>query len=143
MNMSVEFSDFFVDENGEYIFPGEKDRPALEKYKLFSMRDWIRTDKTNFSLNKGQNQEIDFSIKVPAEANLGGHYGAVFFRTSCQLEEDKAVVSTDKSEVCVSARPGVLFLVQVGGEAVKSGRLKKAEIPRIIFSRQGKFECGA
>jgi hypothetical protein len=44
------------------------------------------------------------------------------------------MISTDKSKVCISARPGVLFLVQVGGEAVKSGRLKKAEIPGISFS---------
>lgn len=133
LEISTEFSDFFIDEDGNYLFPGEKDGPATEKYKLFSMRDWIRADKNNFALNKAKSEVINYTIQVPVDANLGGHYGAVFFRSSCQLDGNQAVVSTDKSRVCVSARPGVLFLVQAGGEAQKSGKLKRAEIPGISF----------
>ena len=134
LDINVEFSDFFLDDDGKYIFPSDEDHSARERYKLFFMKDWLQASKTNFSLNKDQNEVVDISVAVPQEANLGGHYGAVFFRTNCRLEEDKAVVSTDKSRVCVSARPGVLFLIQVEGEAVKSGKLKKAEIPRISFA---------
>lgn len=134
IDISVEFSDFFVDESGKYVFPEKGDQMAFEKYRLFSMRDWFRVRKSSFALGKGRGETVDFTIAVPADANLGGHYGAVFFRTNCRLEEDKAVVSTDKSQVCVSGRPGVLFLVQAGGEVQKSARLKKADIPGISFA---------
>jgi hypothetical protein len=134
LEINVEFSDFFMDENSQYIFPSGEDQVMSEKYGLFSMQNWFRVDKPVFTVKKGQKEIIDVAISVPEKASLGGHYGAVFFRTNCQSEEDKAVISTDKSKVCVSARPGVLFLVQVGGEAVKSGKLKKAEIPGISFS---------
>lgn len=134
LKVTVGFSDFFIDENGNYFFSSEEEKSAVEKYKLFFMKDWFRADKKELFLKEGQDEIVNFSIQVPPDANLGGHYGAVFFRSSCRLENDQAVVATDKSRICVSARPGVLFLVQVGGEAVKSAKLKKAEIPKISFA---------
>lgn len=140
IEVKVEFSDFFVGEDGSYVFPSEEDKAAIEKYKLFFMKNWFQTDKESFVLPKGGSENVEIRVKVPEKATLGGHYGAVFFRTNCQLEEDTAVVSSDKSKVCVSARPGVLFLIQVGGEAVKSGELKKMEIPKISFADKENLE---
>ncbi len=138
IDIGVEFSDFFMDDAEGYIFP-ERKEIANENLKPFLMSKWLSVDKPDFSLEKGKNETIEYTIKVPQDANLGGHYGAIFFRAQCKVEKDENVVFSDKSSICVSGRAGVLFLVQVGGEAVKKGVLKKVEVPKITFSDKSKL----
>ncbi|MFA5926337.1 MAG: DUF916 domain-containing protein [Parcubacteria group bacterium] len=139
LDIAVEFSDFFMDDAGKYIFTGGRDI-ANDELRPYLMSKWLSVDEDNFSLEKGKNKVVDYKIRAPEDANLGGHYGVIFFRTRCNIEEDKNVVWTDKSSVCVSGRAGVLFLVQAGGNAVKKGILKKVELPRISFTDKSNLE---
>lgn len=133
-----EFSDFFVDNEGKYIFPEDKD-VANEDLKPYLMKSWLSINKENFLLKKGESQVVDYTIKVPNDSNTGGHYGAIFFKTRCDLEKDKAVVYSDMSQICVSGKVGVLFLVQVGGDAQKKGEINKVEIPKISIDDKTNF----
>jgi hypothetical protein len=133
LDVSAEFSDFFIDDAGNYIFP-EGRNVRNENLRPYLMENWLSVDKPEFRLDKGQNESVQYKVSVPSDANLGGHYGVIFFKTRCSLEEDKNVVYTDKSAICLSGRAGVLFLVQVGGGAVKKGEIKKLTLPRISFS---------
>jgi hypothetical protein len=133
VEVQAEFSNFFVDDSGSYIFTGEKE-VANENLKPYLMNDWFGLSDDNFLLHSNESKVVEYEIDVPSGANLGGHYGAIFFRTVCELPQDKAVVSTDQSSVCVSARVGTLFLVQVGGGATKKGILKKVQVPKISLS---------
>lgn len=132
IEVQAELSNFFIDDNGSYIFTDEKEI-TNENLKPYLMSSWLSLNENNFTLGKGENKLVDYNIKVPLDANLGGHYGVVFFRTACKAFDDKAVVSTDKSSVCVSGRVGTLFLVQVGGDATKKGILKKLDLPKLSF----------
>jgi hypothetical protein len=138
LEITVEFSDFFVDDAGKYIFSDGREI-ANNNLKPYLMGKWLAVNEEDFSLEKGKSKVVEYKIKAPEDANLGGHYGAIFFRTKCNLEEDKNVVYTDKSDVCVSGRAGVLFLVQVGGEAAKNGVIKKVDLPKISFSDKSKL----
>jgi hypothetical protein len=130
VEIQAEFSNFFVDDGGGYIFTGEKEI-ANENLKPYLMSGWFSLGENNFTLGRGESKTVGYEIKVPGDASLGGHYGVIFFRTVCRAEEDEAVVSTDKSSICVSGRVGTLFLVQVGGEAAKKGILKKINVPKL------------
>jgi len=139
IEINVESADFFMDDGGSYFFPGESGSANTDKHKNFFMKEWIQAEEKNFLLPAGESALKNFSVRVPENAVLGGHYGAVFFRTSCVLKKDPNVVSSDQSSVCVSARPGVLLLTQIGGDARKNGKLKKAEIPTISFRDKENF----
>jgi hypothetical protein len=138
IEVQAEFSNFFVADNGDYIFTGEKE-VANENLKPYLMSGWFSLGENNFTLGKKSNKTVDYKITVPGDVSLGGHYGVIFFRTVCKNPPDLAIVSTDKSSVCVSARPGVLFLVQVGGDALKKGILKKIDVPKLSLSGKAKF----
>jgi len=133
IEVQAEFSNFFVDTGGDYIFTDEKEI-GNENLKPYLMSGWFSLNENNFTLGKGENKLVDYKLKVPGDASLGGHYGVIFFRTACQGSNDKAVVSTDKSSVCVSGRVGTLFLVQVGGNAARKGILKKIDVPKLSLS---------
>jgi hypothetical protein len=132
------FSDFFVDIQGNYIFTGQKE-VQNEELKPYLMRDWFSEEESEFSLKKGESRTVKYKINIPAYANLGGHYGAIFFKTRCGLEKDKAVVYSDTSQLCVSGNIGILFLLQVGGDAQKKGVIQKIDIPRITASDSAKI----
>jgi hypothetical protein len=133
LEIQAEFSDFFVDDAGKYIF---SDGWQIENQELkpYLMKNWITVDRDNFELRKNESVVINYKISVPQDANLGGHYGVIFFRTLCNSEQDKAVVATDKSTLCVSGRVGTLFLVQVGGLADRAGKIEKVEVPKFSIS---------
>lgn len=130
IEIQAEFSNFFIDDSGNYIFTDDKDIENQD-LKPYLMNGWFSLNESQFTLGRGENKIVDYKVSVPGDANLGGHYGVIFFRSTCQAPDDKAVVSTDKSSVCVSGRVGTLFLVQVGGNGVKRGALKKIDIPKL------------
>jgi hypothetical protein len=138
VDIKTEFSDFFIDDVGDYIFSEGKEI-ANENLKPFLMGSWLSADKADFGLEGGQSEVVKYRIEVPADANLGGHYGAIFFTTSCDQKKDENVAYTDKSNVCVSGRVGVLFLVQAGGEAVKKGIIKNVALPKISFDDKARM----
>lgn len=128
--ITPEFSDFFVNAEGGYIFSDNK-KIKNENLKPYLMREWFSLDVDSFELKPGENRTVKYGVKVLKNANLGGHYGAIFFKTSCVQEKDEAVVYSDKSSLCVSGRVGTLFLIQVGGGQNKKGSIKDVDIPTL------------
>jgi hypothetical protein len=137
-NINVEFSDFFIDDQGNYIFSEGKDvqNPELKPYL---MKDWLSVDNQKFSLKQGENRLVQYAVRVPTDANLGGHYGVIFFHTDCQKVPDKNVIYSDQSSLCVSGRVGAIFLLSVGGNSVKKGEIKKIDVPRVTLSDKADF----
>jgi hypothetical protein len=138
IEVQAEFSNFFVDDEGDYIFSGDKEI-TNENLKPYLMSNWFSLSENNFTLSRGGSKTVEYRVRVPREANLGGHYGAIFFRSVCKTPDDKAVVSSDKSSVCVSGRVGTLFLVQAGGEAARKGILKKIDVPKLSLDEKINF----
>ena len=132
-DVSVSFSDFFIDDAGNYIFSDGKDvsNPELKPY---DMQGWFSTDSPEFHLAKGESRLVKYTIDVPKDTDLGGHYGAIFFKTDCQAVTDKNVVYSDKSSLCVSGRVGTLFLATIGGNASRKAQIEQVNVPRFTLS---------
>lgn len=92
-------------------------KPQNQGSDVFSLANWITIEDKNLTLAQGETREVKFSVKVPANAEPGGHYGAIFFAPAA-----------DKGQVAVIQRLGALLLVEVPGEAKVSANLEKFEV---------------
>lgn len=64
-------------------------KPQNQGSDAFSLSNWISIEDKNLTLANGETREVKFSVKVPANAEPGGHYGAIFFAPAA----DKGQVS--------------------------------------------------
>ena len=94
--------------------------PDGARYGLLS---WIQVDKAAFTLAPGTKREVPFSITVPENGEVGGHYGAILFRAGSDNAE------TGGSSIGISGRIGTIILVSVPGDAKKSGTLVNVSAP--------------
>lgn len=92
----------------------------------FGLLSWMSVDKTPFTLGPGQKKEVPFTITVPENAEVGGHYGTILFRASGAGEAGGG------SAIGVSGRIGSIILVSVPGDAKKSGSLVGVSAPGFV-----------
>lgn len=76
---------------------------------------WIKTDES-ITLKAGEQKTVSFSVKIPANAEPGGHFGIIFWGTSPEK-------SSDGKELAVSAKTGLLVLLSVNGNVKEGGGL--------------------
>lgn len=95
-------ADFTADEkSGQILF----DESANDI--SFASRLWFKIDNPDFILEPGETEELNFSIKVPENAEPGGHYATLILEPrlpSFYFQEDKPKVIP---------YVGVLFLISV------------------------------
>jgi len=74
MPIEVRMTDFTAEENsGEMLFD-----ESLQDLSIAS-RKWFKIEKPNFILERGEKEEIQFTISVPENAEPGGHYSVMLF----------------------------------------------------------------
>lgn len=118
LSLQVETENFTGGDGGTVEYA-----PEGAKYGLLS---WITVDKTPFTLGPGQKREISFTVDVPENAEVGGHYGTILFRAAPAASADGG------STIGVSGRVGSIILVSVPGNANRSGELVKVDAPAFI-----------
>lgn len=99
---------------------GEEGEPGFlesEETKSYSMADWIEIDRSPIVLKKNKRAEISFVIRVPDNAEPGGHYGVIFFSTQNPTFEKS------QTAIGVIGKLGSLILVKVAGELKEEGHL--------------------
>lgn len=104
---------------------GEK---TIENNSQFSIANWVSFFEPKVALLPEQVVEFRFRIKVPENAEPGGHYGVVFLGT--KPPEDK----TDSSQVSLSTMVGSLLLVRVPGDVHEEASIDEFSIPWFFFS---------
>lgn len=77
---------------------------------LTDLADWIDVGGGPFTLQPGDKIEIPFSIKVPADAEPGGHYASIFFGT------DPSIKPEDGGQVSIRSLLGSLIILRVAGD---------------------------
>jgi hypothetical protein len=92
-----------IGEEGEVVLEDAGDNAA------YSIAKWTSIDTKKFELNPKEQKVITFSIKVPANAEPGSHYGSISALVS------GAVSSSTGSSV--STKRGALVLIRVAGSA--------------------------
>lgn len=76
---------------------------------------WIRSDN-KITLESGVRVKVPYSITIPANAEPGGHFAAIFFGS----QEPGA---TGGGQVSVGGKIGVLVLLRVSGQVAEGGGL--------------------
>ena len=122
---SVQFSveDFTgsKDPSQEYVFDGDQDSP-------WSARHWLQPELSSITLKPGEVLTFQVKIKVPQNAEPGGHY-AVVFATARNVD---AGANKQGSSVDVTPRIGAPFLFRVAGDINENGTLNPPEIPSFV-----------
>lgn len=89
------------DETGTPAFAPETD--------VKDLASWMALGKGPFTLNPGDRLEIPVEIRVPVDAEPGGHFAGIFF--SSQPPE-----STGGGQIAITSKVGALVLVRIEGE---------------------------
>ncbi|MEK9178595.1 MAG: hypothetical protein AAB801_02330 [Patescibacteria group bacterium] len=82
----------------------------------FSAASWISVFPSSFELSVNTDQNIYYSINIPANASAGGHYASLIF-------EPKTTVSEGNSQTTVTAGIGSLFYINVSGQIKESANV--------------------
>lgn len=89
---------------------GEEGQPNLtEDETAFALASWLRVTPETVIIPPRASQVFEFVITVPANAEPGGHFGSIIFKTD-------AKPVTGQSGVAVGQEIGSLILLKVAGQ---------------------------
>ncbi|MEK7203290.1 MAG: hypothetical protein AAB653_03165, partial [Patescibacteria group bacterium] len=119
MNFNINVEDFKGSNN-----PEETVVLLGEEKSRFSLKDYLKPEITNITLNHGQRIFISVKISIPKDAEPGGLYGSVIITTNPpepqgEIEKEKA-----KGQMKMVSRLGCLLFIKVEGNAKEDGFLK-------------------
>lgn len=79
------------------------------------LASWISTS-SSITLNPGERKKVSFSIAIPAGAEPGGHFAAIFWGSQPQGGQSGG-------EVSIGSKLGILVLLKVSGAVEEGGGL--------------------
>ena len=97
---------------------GETGAPHFIK-KENALSSWIRLIPSGMDsvvLAAGERLEVPYEILIPAEASPGGYFGAIFWGSNPNSDEDAETMS-------IGAQVGILLFLSVNGEVDEDGGL--------------------
>lgn len=104
ITFSVDIEDFTAgDDEGGVEFLDEDDQDTTS----FRLARWVSVEPGRFTVNAGEERTIDIQIRIPSDAEPGGHFASVLVRRSGAQVEGGAAVDT---------RVGTLILLRVAGD---------------------------
>lgn len=96
--------------------------------------DWVTfPDGDEGSIEVGKSKEVNFVISLPANAEPGGHYGAIFAKQTKPLIEGA-------NQVGVAARVGALALISVPGETTQGAQILEFKAPKFVWKGPVNFK---
>ncbi|MBC7074454.1 hypothetical protein H5T58_03700, partial [Candidatus Parcubacteria bacterium] len=130
MKFAVEIEDFV----GSF----ELEKPIIllgHEKGPYSLKDYIKPEIKEFTLEHGQRITIPIEIAIPENAEPGGKYGAVIVSTVPEIAKEKEKEKVETGVVVV-ARLANLFFVRVKGEVKEEGMLKEFNIAKKLYFDQ-------
>lgn len=79
---------------------------------------WMSTELASINLAPGQQKKVKFTIKIPKNAEPGGHFGAIFWGTN----------PGSSGQISVGTKTGFLVLLTVNGEITEDAGLVDFQI---------------
>ncbi len=108
---------------------GEEGQVDLtEESGAFSLASWITTEPASATIPGRGSQTFTYTIKVPANAEPGGHFGSIIFKTD-------AIPVEGGSGAAVAQELGALLLVKVAGDIREDAAIES-------FTTNGIWEKG-
>lgn len=108
---------------------GEEGAVGLtEEDTSFSLASWIEVTPTSVTIPPKTAQYFTFNIKVPLNAEPGGHFGSLIFRT---IPTEKL----DGSGASLAQEIGSLVLLRIAGETVEQANIESFNTTKSIFEQ--------
>ncbi len=110
-------------------FQGSKDDPDKtvllqgDKSGIYSGKEWVTTELESFSLEHGERQFFNITVKIPQNADPGDHYASVLVSAPPKSEFEDAE-SKSAPNVSITSRVGSLFFINVKGPIKQEGLLE-------------------
>jgi hypothetical protein len=121
----IEIEDFEGSENN----PKETVMLQGSRPGKYGAKDWLSLEKYDFSINHGERQYLDVTIKIPETADVGDHYASVLVSMIPKDESD----NKEGPNVRITSRAGILFFIKIGGTTVREGKLKSFDANDIFY----------
>lgn len=106
---------------------GEEGAVGLtEDETSFSLASWIEVTPSSVTIPAKSSQYFSFSVKVPLNAEPGGHFGSLIFRT----------IPTEKLEgsgASLAQEIGSLILLRIAGETVENASIESFATTKNIY----------
>jgi hypothetical protein len=113
----------------DFVAAGEGgDVNLTDEKTTYSLASWIEMDTSQFVLEGGQQKRIKFVIRVPFNAEPGGHYASVFAHLSPTLDN-----ATSGSGV--GQKIGALVLLRVGGDAKEEASIASFGPSKNVYAK--------
>lgn len=109
----TENSQIFYSSFANFQAQGETGNPSFVESKD-DLDKWISTEES-VALPAGGSLIVPITIKIPTDADAGGHFAAVFWGTSPN--------TTGAQTISIGAKIGMLILLSVSGDVVEAGGL--------------------
>ena len=103
-------------------------RVEAAETETYSIARWVTTDPGVFVLEPGEAKWVLFSIKIPQNAEPGGHYGTVVAAVT-------ALSGSDVTGAAVIPRVAALILVSIPGAVTEQINIEEFSSP--VYSEKG------
>lgn len=131
MTLYPRVMDFTTDnEKGQPVFYTPKDRTST-----YALSQWVTFSKPFIRVAPNEEEKFEVTITAPANAEPGGHYGAILFST----EEPK--LDEDVSQIGVVGLVGTLLLATVPGDITEKLLLEDFDAPVFLISPPANFSA--
>lgn len=130
INISVEDFQGTKDPNETIQFLGDNRGP-------YSLKDYVKPEVSQVTLNFGERLRLPVSISIPNTAAPGGLYGAVMVSAS-NVDQGNGETPNDSAagKVKIITQVASLFFITVKGDVIQNGELKDFK-PEKNFYEQG------
>ena len=119
ISIKMETEDFKpIGETGQVIVTPEEEI-------IYSLKKWVKTRPTEFTLEPKEQKFVDFTIEVPENAEPGGKYGSVLASTT-------GVIGETPVGLAIGQKVGALLLLTVAGEVKESLVTKEFTAPSFL-----------
>ncbi len=108
-----------IDEGGRPIFATAGEPTGYE------LSEWVMIPAGSISLKSGQSTTIPFTVKVPANATPGAHFGAVFV-------EDRAVKPSE-SGAGIGFNVGSIISLRIAGDIKEDARIREFSTSKVVY----------
>lgn len=88
---------------------------------------WVQFDQPSYEIKPGQTVEVKYTLRVPANATPGGHYGVLFAET-------QPTGTTEGTAIVRKKRVGSILYATVKGNVTTSGKQIGVDVPFFQFS---------
>jgi len=100
---------------------------ANDETAKFALSKWVTFSQNKIAIAPEQFVQFEYEIKVPTDAEAGGHYGVMFFAS------EPPEVKKDVSNVSLSSMIGSLILAKIPGDIKENGSLEEFDTNKFFY----------